>query len=433
MTNIVGIRFRIPGKIGYYHAGDFELHRYTHVIVPTNRGTEFGTVICGPKDIADEDVKKPVRNIIRIATPEDEEHEAENRVREREAYAICKEKIADHHLNMKLVKSEYTFDNNKLLFYFTADGRVDFRDLVKDLAGVFHTRIELRQVGVRDETKLIGGYGICGRELCCHSFLSDFAPVSIKMAKEQNLSLNPSKISGVCGRLMCCLNNEAETYEYLNKNMPKNHSKVITPDGIAGVVHGINILRQSAKVLIEHGDEREIVEYSVNDLMTPEEAEKAGVTIVMDGIPKKNGKSQNGNDSTGNGDASRKNHVKHDGKNSGEFGEAHKSDDAGEKRESGRASSKRNRGSRKKAGEAKKNQGDGKKKSSSRRRRNRAKNTKQKREPRNEANANSEYAQPSKNSQKSGNGGQNTRQESGAKKKRRHAHSGSGRTEHTEQ
>ncbi len=266
MTQIVGVRFRMAGKIYYFSPKDLEMSRGTHVIVETARGVEYGTVIIGPKEIPEEEVVQPLKDVIRVATPADEDHEKDNRFREREAYLICKEKIRAHNLEMKLIKSEYTFDNNKLLFYFTADGRVDFRNLVKDLASVFHTRIELRQVGVRDETKILGGLGICGRELCCHTFLSDFAPVSIKMAKEQNLSLNPAKISGVCGRLMCCLNNEADTYKHLNRDLPKNGSSVRTPEGLTGTVHNVNVLRQTVKVLIEQGDEREIREYAVEDL-----------------------------------------------------------------------------------------------------------------------------------------------------------------------
>jgi cell fate regulator YaaT (PSP1 superfamily) len=189
-----------------------------------------------------------------------------NKEREVEAFAICKEKIAKHGLEMKLIAAEYTFDNNKLLFYFTADGRIDFRELVKDLASVFRTRIELRQIGVRDETKMLGGIGICGRELCCKAYLSDFVPVSIKMAKEQNLSLNPTKISGVCGRLMCCLKNEQETYEYLNSRMPSVGDSVTTPMGMVGQVTGVNILRQSVKVVVDNGEEREQQEYPVEEL-----------------------------------------------------------------------------------------------------------------------------------------------------------------------
>jgi cell fate regulator YaaT (PSP1 superfamily) len=204
--------------------------------------------------------------VIRIATPKDDAREENNRKKEKEAFAICLKKIQEHQLEMKLIEAEYTFDNNKVLFYFTADGRIDFRELVKDLAAVFKTRIELRQIGVRDETKILGGIGICGRPLCCHTFLSEFAPVSIKMAKEQNLSLNPTKISGVCGRLMCCLKNEQETYEYLNRKLPSVGDSVITPDGLKGEVNSVNVLRQLVKVLVDNNDEKEIQEYKVEEL-----------------------------------------------------------------------------------------------------------------------------------------------------------------------
>ncbi len=266
MTKVVGVRFRQAGKVYYFDPQDFDIAWGTHVIVETSRGVEYGTVILPPKDVEDEEVVQPLKAVIRIATPEDDETEALNRCKEKEAFEICKEKIGQHNLEMKLVAAEYTFDNNKLLFYFTADGRVDFRELVKDLAGVFRTRIELRQIGVRDETKILGGIGICGRPLCCSTYLSDFAPVSIKMAKEQNLSLNPSKISGNCWRLMCCLKNEEETYEYLNSTMPKVGDRVTTKDGVKGEVSSINVMRQRVKVLVDIGDEKEIREYPVDFL-----------------------------------------------------------------------------------------------------------------------------------------------------------------------
>ena len=266
MTKIVGIRFRSAGKIYYFDPVDFELETAMHVIVETARGIEMGTVLVPPKEVEDDKVVQPLKPVIRIATDEDEKNVEKNKDREREAFKICKEKIIKHGLEMKLVDAEYTFDNNKLLFYFTADGRIDFRELVKDLAAVFRTRIELRQIGVRDETKLMGGLGICGRELCCKSYLSDFVPVSIKMAKEQNLSLNPTKISGVCGRLMCCLKNEQETYEYLNSRMPNVGDIVVSKEGISGEVKSLNVLRQYVKVLVENGDEKEIREFSVDDI-----------------------------------------------------------------------------------------------------------------------------------------------------------------------
>ena len=208
MIQVIGVRFRRAGKVYYFSPGDLEIEAGQNVIVETARGVEFGNVVLGNKTVEEEKVVQPLKPVIRIATDADEEQEQKNREKEKEAFKICQEKIAKHQLEMKLIDAEYTFDNNKVLFYFTADGRIDFRELVKDLASVFRTRIELRQIGVRDETKILGGIGICGRVLCCNSYLSDFAPVSIRMAKEQNLSLNPSKISGACGRLMCCLKNE---------------------------------------------------------------------------------------------------------------------------------------------------------------------------------------------------------------------------------
>ena len=266
MIKVVGIRFQKAGKIYYFDPLDYELEVPMHVIVETARGVEMGTVLIAPKEVEEDEVVQPLKPVIRIATEEDERIMEENKEKEKEAFAICKEKIAKHELEMKLVAAEYTFDNNKLLFYFTADGRIDFRELVKDLASVFRTRIELRQIGVRDETKLLGGVGICGRELCCKSFLSDFVPVSIKMAKEQNLSLNPTKISGVCGRLMCCLKNEQETYEYLNSRLPAVDDYVSTPSGMRGKVASVNVLRQLVKVVVDNGEEKEMQEYRVDDL-----------------------------------------------------------------------------------------------------------------------------------------------------------------------
>ena len=266
MIKVVGVRFQKAGKIYYFDPEEFDLETGMHVIVETTRGVEMGTVLIPPKEVEDEKVIQPLKPILRVATDEDEKIVERNKEKEKEALIICKEKIAKHGLEMKLVNVEYTFDNNKLLFYFTADGRIDFRELVKDLAAVFRTRIELRQIGVRDETKILGGIGICGRPLCCKTYLADFVPVSIKMAKEQNLSLNPTKISGVCGRLMCCLKNEQETYEYLNSRLPSVGDKVTTKDGIKGEVQSVNVLRQLVKVVVDTGSEKELQEYSVNDL-----------------------------------------------------------------------------------------------------------------------------------------------------------------------
>lgn len=266
MIRVIGVRFRTAGKIYYFNPGKLNIKRNDHVIVETARGIEYGTVVGDPKDEPEDKVVQPLKAVLRVATPKDDEQEAANKLKEKEAFKICLEKIRKHNLQMKLIDAEYTFDNNKVLFYFTADGRIDFRELVKDLASVFKTRIELRQIGVRDETKILGGIGICGRPLCCHTHLSEFAPVSIKMAKEQNLSLNPTKISGVCGRLMCCLKNEEETYEELNRRLPNVGDYVTTDDGHKGEVHSVNVLRQLVKVIINVDDEKEIQEYRVDQL-----------------------------------------------------------------------------------------------------------------------------------------------------------------------
>ena len=267
MVTIIGVRFRKAGKIYYFSPAKYQVKKGQHVIVETARGVEFGSVVLGPQKIADDEIVQPLKSVIRVATPADYKIEEKNRQKEKEAFAICQEKIAKHKLAMKLVDTEYTFDNNKILFYFTADGRIDFRELVKDLAAVFKTRIELRQIGVRDETKILGGIGICGRPLCCHTYLTEFVPVSIKMAKEQNLSLNPTKISGVCGRLMGCLKNEEEAYEELNSKLPGVGDHVETADGFKGEVQSISVLKQLVKVIITtENDEKEIKEYSVKDL-----------------------------------------------------------------------------------------------------------------------------------------------------------------------
>ena len=267
MITIIGVRFRKSGKVYYFGPAGFSIKKGDHVIVETVRGIEYGYVVLAPKEVPEEKVVSPLKDVIRVADEEDAKISAENEKLEKEAFTICLEKIAKHGLKMKLIDSEYTFDKNKLLFYFTADGRIDFRELVKDLASVFRTRIELRQIGVRDETKMLGGLGICGRPLCCHTFLSDFAPVSIKMAKEQNLSLNPTKISGVCGRLMCCLKNEEEVYEYLNSTLPHLGMTVKTYDGYEGEVQSVSVLKQLVKVLISNeNDEKEVKEYSVKEL-----------------------------------------------------------------------------------------------------------------------------------------------------------------------
>ena len=267
MTKVIGVRFRQAGKVYFFSPGKFHIKQGDKVIVETARGVEFGSVVSGVKEVPDETIMQPLKSVIRIATEEDKRNEERNREKEKEAFKVCLEKIREHDLDMKLINAEYTFDNNKVLFYFTAEGRIDFRDLVKDLAAVFRTRIELRQIGVRDETKIRGGIGICGRPLCCHTYLSEFAPVSIKMAKEQNLSLNPTKISGVCGRLMCCLTNEQETYEELNSRLPAIGDFVTTPDGLKGEVQSVSVLRQLVKVVVNlDDDEKEIREYKSKEL-----------------------------------------------------------------------------------------------------------------------------------------------------------------------
>lgn len=267
MITIIGVRFRKAGKIYYFNPAKYKIKKGDHVIVETARGVEFGTVVLGPKKITDDEVVQPLKTVIRVATAQDYKTEERNREKEKDAFRICQEKIQKHGLGMKLVDTEYTFDNNKILFYFTADGRIDFRELVKDLAAVFKTRIELRQIGVRDETKILGGIGICGRPLCCNTYLTEFVPVSIKMAKEQNLSLNPTKISGVCGRLMCCLKNEEEAYEELNSKLPNVGDRVETADGFKGEVQTVSVLKQMVRVVITtENDEKEVKDYPVSEL-----------------------------------------------------------------------------------------------------------------------------------------------------------------------
>jgi len=266
MIKVIGVRFRKNGKIYYFDPLDLNIEADEYVIVETIRGVEYGKVVLGVREVEDDKVIQPLKPVMRVATEEDHKKEEENKEKEKKAFEICQEKIKKHNLEMKLIDTEYTFDNNKVLFYFTADGRIDFRELVKDLAAVFKTRIELRQIGVRDETKAVGGIGICGRPLCCHQHLSDFVPVSIKMAKEQNLSLNPTKISGCCGRLMCCLKHEQETYEYLNAKLPNVGDFVQTDDGLKGEVQTVNVLRQLVKVVVDLDGEKELREYKVEQL-----------------------------------------------------------------------------------------------------------------------------------------------------------------------
>ncbi len=265
MVDVVGVRFKSVGKIYYFDPAGLKIKKGDNVIVETARGIEFGNVVLGKKEVKDEDIVSPLKKVIRIATKDDEKAMEKNKEKEKEALKLCSEKILEHKLDMKLVDVEYTFDHNKILFYFTADGRIDFRDLVKDLASLFKTRIELRQIGVRDEAKMLGGLGICGRALCCSSYLGEFEPVSIKMAKEQSLSLNPTKISGTCGRLMCCLKNEQEAYEELIKITPNVGAIVSTPDG-KGTVNNVNFLKSLITVSIETDGEVAYKEYNVKDI-----------------------------------------------------------------------------------------------------------------------------------------------------------------------
>ena len=303
MIKVIGVRFRRAGKVYFFDPGEFQINKGDHVIVETARGVEFGSVVLGLREVEEDMVIQPLKPVLRVATADDVRREERNREKEKEALAVCLEKVQKHGLEMKLIDAEYTFDNNKVLFYFTADGRVDFRELVKDLASVFKTRIELRQIGVRDETKILGGVGICGRVLCCHSYLSDFAPVSIKMAKEQNLSLNPSKISGTCGRLMCCLKNEEETYEYLNSKLPNVGDYVTAEDGTKGEVHSVNVLRQTVKVLVTlDKDEKEIRDYRVNQLKFKSRRRREKLQVnddelkALEALEKQEGKSRRNDD-----------------------------------------------------------------------------------------------------------------------------------------
>lgn len=280
MVTVIGVRFKRAGKIYFFNPENLDIRAGMHVIVETARGIEYGLVAIGRKEIEEDRVVQPLKEVIRIATPEDDETDRRNKEREKEAFTTCLEKIKKHELAMKLIACEYTFDNNKVMFYFTADGRIDFRELVKDLAFIFKTRIELRQIGVRDEAKMKGGVGICGRPLCCHTFLSEFIPVSIKMAKDQNFSLNPSKISGACGRLMCCLKNEEAAYEYLNSTLPDVGDIVETIEGFKGEVSSVSALKQLVKLIIENeGGVKEIKEYKITDLKFKPKKKRQNVEV----------------------------------------------------------------------------------------------------------------------------------------------------------
>ena len=277
MVKVIGIRFRQTGKTYYFDPGDLEIGNAAHAIVETARGVEYGDITGTVREVKDDEIVAPLKPVIRLATKEDDRIFEENKKKEKEAFAVCLEKIEKRGLEMKLVDVEYTFDRNKILFYFTADGRVDFRELVKDLAYVYRTRIELRQIGVRDETKSMGGYGICGRPFCCHTWQTDFVPVSIRMAKDQNLSLNPTKISGSCGRLMCCIKYEEDVYKTLNKVLPKPGDVATTEDGFPCTVDSVNILKQKIRVIVQmDNDEKEAREYGPGDLKFHRKGKKGG-------------------------------------------------------------------------------------------------------------------------------------------------------------
>ncbi len=299
MKEVIGVRFRENGKIYFFSPLNYRVEPGKYVIVETARGVEYGKVVLGIREIDETKMSSPLKSIIRLADDKDAAKYAENKEKSKKAFDICLEKIKKHNLEMKLIDAEYTFDNNKVLFYFTADGRIDFRELVKDLASVFKTRIELRQIGVRDETKIVGGIGICGRELCCHKHLSEFVPVSIKMAKEQNLSLNPTKISGVCGRLMCCLKHEQDTYEYLNSKLPNVGDFVRTIDGKKGEVASVNVLRQNVKLIVTLDDDtKEIEIYKIDELKFKPKRRKTDTNIsddelkMLEALERKEGKSK---------------------------------------------------------------------------------------------------------------------------------------------
>lgn len=278
MKNIIGVRFKRPGKIYFFDPGSLEISKKDYVIVETSQGEEYGEVAIANRMIPDDKIVTPLKKVIRIATYKDKKHHEENKKKETEAFDICLKKIKKHELDMNLVDVEYKFDNSKILFYFTADGRIDFRELVKDLAAIFKTRIELRQIGVRDEVKRIGGNGVCGRELCCCSFLGNFETVSIKMAKEQNVSLNPSKISGNCGRLMCCLKYEQEVYEEKLKRLPKVGAIVKTEDG-EGIVEGIETLKERIKVKLKDDEDYFYKKYNAKDVKIIKDAEKDEIEV----------------------------------------------------------------------------------------------------------------------------------------------------------
>ncbi|HIQ83062.1 MAG TPA: stage 0 sporulation family protein [Candidatus Pullichristensenella stercorigallinarum] len=286
MATVIGVRFKKAGKVYYFDPSDVWPRPGDNVVVETARGVEFGEVVTGAREVADEQIVAPLKKVVRVATEEDVRRAEYNAKREEEAFRICLEKVAKHKLEMKLVSVEYTFDNSKIIFYFTANGRVDFRELVKDLASVFKMRIELRQIGVRDEAKMLGGLGSCGRPICCGTFLGDFQPVSIKMAKEQNLSLNPTKISGLCGRLMCCLKYEQDYYSQTLKKLPKVGKDIVTPDGV-GVLSEINAIRECVKVRIKADDSFDVREYPISEVRKPGPDDSAAVREAPKPCPRR--------------------------------------------------------------------------------------------------------------------------------------------------
>ncbi|MBR1650000.1 MAG: hypothetical protein IJ691_02430 [Lachnospiraceae bacterium] len=322
MAKVIGVKFKNSGKIYFFDSAGIDIKKDDHVIVETGMGIDYGYVVSGVREIDESKLFQPLKPIMRKANERDEQQVKDNEVKSKEAFSICLEKVKAHGLDMKLTEVEYAFDNSKILFYFTSDGYVDFRELVKDLAGTFRTRIELRQIGVRDEARAIGGLGACGRPMCCAAYLPDFVPVSIKMAKEQNLPLNPTKISGVCGRLMCCLKYEEETYEELNKTMPDVGDFVEGSDGLQGDVFSTNVLRQTVKVLVENGDEKEMHDYAAGDITilrkrkgkklasvakAEEEAEIKQLEALEDKPEKEDKKEKKSFDKGGKGDNARRN------------------------------------------------------------------------------------------------------------------------------
>ena len=315
MATVIGVRFKKAGKVYYFDPDGIWPRPGDYVIVETARGIEFGEVVTGSRSVNDAQIMSPLKKVIRVATEEDVRCVENNEKREAEAFRVCQERIARHKLDMKLVSVEYTFDNNKIIFYFTANGRVDFRDLVKDLASVFKIRIELRQIGVRDEAKMLGGLGSCGRPICCGAFLGGFQPVSIKMAKEQNLSLNPTKITGQCGRLMCCLKYEQDNYEQVLKRVPRVGKDIVTPDGV-GVITEINCIKETVKVrIIVDDDSFDVREYAIDDVRRPGPDDAAAIREQRQDRPPRKGKPQPENageaDADGEAEEGRKKRYPH--------------------------------------------------------------------------------------------------------------------------